>query len=127
GQPSGPVNLALAINGAVATASSVFNSFFPAGAVNNGDRRGLNWGSGGGWNDGTAGTYPDWVQIDFNGLKTISEIDVFTLQDNVQNLDPTEAMTFSQYGIIAFNVQYWDGASWITVPGGSVTGNNKVW
>ncbi|MDX1376801.1 MAG: hypothetical protein R3357_14645, partial [Burkholderiales bacterium] len=24
-------------------------------------------------------------------------------------------------------VQYWDGAAWVTVPGGSVSGNNKVW
>ena len=24
-------------------------------------------------------------------------------------------------------MQYWDGSSWVTVPNGSVTGNNKVW
>ncbi len=24
-------------------------------------------------------------------------------------------------------MQYWDGAAWVTLPGGSVTGNNKVW
>jgi RHS repeat-associated protein len=24
-------------------------------------------------------------------------------------------------------VQYWNGSSWTTIPGGSVTGNNKVW
>ena len=24
-------------------------------------------------------------------------------------------------------MQYWNGASWVTVPGGSVSGNNKVW
>ena len=36
-------------------------------------------------------------------------------------------MTFSLYGITDFDVQYWNGSGWITVPGGSVTGNNLVW
>jgi RHS repeat-associated protein len=31
------------------------------------------------------------------------------------------------YGLLNFNVEYWNGSSWVTVPGGSVTGNNKVW
>src|SRR5207253_8159728 len=70
--------------------------------------------------------YPDWVQVDFSGAKTIGEIDVFTLQDNTQNLEPTDTMTFSQYGITVFDAQYWDGSNWVTVPGGSILGNNKV-
>lgn len=28
---------------------------------------------------------------------------------------------------MAFDVQYWTGAAWATVPGGAVTGNDKVW
>ena len=36
-------------------------------------------------------------------------------------------MTFSQYGITDFDVQYWTGSAWAAVPGGSVRGNNKVW
>ncbi|MDY0747258.1 PKD domain-containing protein [Paucibacter sp. R3-3] len=122
------INVAASANGGVATASSVFDSNYPASAVNNGDRRGLNWGAGGAWADGTAGVYPDWVQIDFNGAQTISEIDVFTLQDNSSSPSvPTLAMTFSNYGITDFSVQYWNGAAWVAVPGGNVTGNNKVW
>ena len=35
---------------------------------------GAGWGSGGGWNDATPGAYPDWLQIDFNGAKTIDEV-----------------------------------------------------
>ena len=77
------VNLALASNGAVATASSVYNSDYgPAGAIN-GDRKGLSWGSGGGWNDATAGNFPDWLEVDFNAINSIQEIDVFTVQDAV--------------------------------------------
>ena len=96
--------------------------------MNNGDRKGLNWGSGGGWNDGTRSAYPDWVEVAFSGVKTIDEIDVFTLQDSYRApAEPTEAMTFARYGITAFDVQYWDSAAWVTVPGGSVSGNNRVW
>ena len=71
---------------------------------------------------------PDWIQVDFAGSKTIDEINVFSLHDNyTAENTPTETQTFSLYGLLAFNVQYWNGSSWVTVPGGSVTGNNKVW
>jgi F5/8 type C domain-containing protein len=123
-------NQALAANGAVASASSTTpNSQFPGynflpGVANDGDRKsGVNF-----WRDDTANTYPDWLQIDFSGTKVISEIDVFTIQDNDQNpSDPTLGMTFIEDGITSFEVQYWTGSAWLTVPGGSVTGNNKVW
>jgi len=35
--------------------------------------------------DNTYGSFPDWVEVDFNGSKTLSEIDVITQQDNPQN------------------------------------------
>jgi hypothetical protein len=45
--------------------------------------------------------------------------------DNWQSpATPTDSMTFSQYGIVDFAVQGWDGAQWVTL--GSVTGNNLV-
>jgi RHS repeat-associated protein len=121
--------VAAASNGATATASSTYNgTTTPASAVINGDHKGVNWGSGGGWQDNNPSTYPDWVQVDFNGNKTISEIDVYTIQDNYSSpSEPTETMTFSNYGITNFAVQYWDGSAWQTVSGGSVSGNNKVW
>src|SRR5205085_247724 len=34
---------------------------------------------------------------------------------------------FSTYGLTNFDVQYWSGSAWVTVPAGSITGNNKVW
>src|SRR4051812_46005345 len=70
-------NIALSSSGGVAIASSTVNPNFPASAVNNGDRKGLNWGAGGGWNDATANTYPDWIEIDFSSPQSINEIDVF--------------------------------------------------
>ena len=66
--------------------------------------------------------------MDFAGTKTIDEIDVFTVQDNYASpTEPTDTQTFTNYGITDFDVQYWTGSAWATVPGGAVTGNNKVW
>ena len=124
--------MALTSKGATATASSYLDlGRLPIASIN-GDRKGLHWGSdpatGSGWHCATNGVYPDWLQVDFNGSKTINEINVITLQDNYGSpVDPTETMTFGTYGITAFDVQYWNGSSWVTVPNGSVTGNNKVW
>jgi len=71
---------------------------------------------------------PDWFSVDFGGSKRIDEIDVFSLHDNYTQVNtPTETQTFSLYGLINFEVQYWNGSAWATIPGGSVTGNNKVW
>jgi hypothetical protein len=43
-------NVALASNGAVATASSAYSAAYPVAAINNNERAGVNWGNGGGWN-----------------------------------------------------------------------------
>src|SRR5688572_24405469 len=121
-------NVAAASNGATASASSTMSGGTPASGAIDGDHKGTNWGSGGGWSDNTSATYPDWLQVDFNGSKTISEIDVFTIQDNYSSpSEPTEAMTFSNYGITDYAVQYWNGLSWQTISGASVSANNKVW
>lgn len=34
---------------------------------------------------------------------------------------------FPTCGITSFEVQYHNGSTWVTVPNGNVTGNNKVW
>jgi hypothetical protein len=53
---------------------------------------------------------------------------VFSVQDNyLSPSDPTAGMTFTQYGLRDFEVQYWNGSSWVTIPGAAVTGNNLVW
>jgi RHS repeat-associated protein len=126
---SAKINVASAAQGATATASSVhpYGSYTAASTIN-GDRKGLNWSAGGGWNDGTPNSFPDWVQVDFNGAKTINEIHLFTCQDNYATpSEPTEAQTFTLYGLTGFEVQYWTGTAWAAIPNGSVTGNNKIW
>ncbi|MET0622149.1 MAG: hypothetical protein ABW250_04120 [Pyrinomonadaceae bacterium] len=78
----------------------------------------------GGWNDATRGLFPDSVEVNFNVVQTINAIDVYTLKNTPNNGsvvgDTTPATT---YGIKNFEVQLWTGASWVTVPGGSVTNN----
>ena len=121
----GQLNVALAANGGVATASSAYSALYPVTAINNGDRAGLKWGSGGGWNDGTSSSYPDWVQINFSGTRTIDHVIVYTVQDNYTNpVDPSSALTFTYYGITDFQVQSWNGSAWVTLA--SVAGNNLV-
>ncbi len=123
-----PINMALKSNGGAASASSTINDKFPVSGVIDGDRKGVNWGNGGGWNDATSGAFPDWVEVAFSATKTINEINVFTIQDNYgAPVVPTETMTFSKFGIKDFTVQYWNGSSWVTIQNGTVTGNNLVW
>ena len=109
-------NVAAAANGGVATASSTASANFPAASATDGDRRGNNWGVGGGWNDATPGAFPDWLEVQFSGPKSISEVDIFTLQDNFQTAgEPSTGATFTLYGITDFEAQYWDGASWVSL------------
>jgi hypothetical protein len=122
---SASTNVALASSGAVASASSTYSGNYPVSAIINNVRTGTNWGVSGGWNDNTGNVYPDWVQINFSGSKTIDHVVVYTVQDNYANpVEPTDTMTFSLYGITAFTVQGWNGSSWVTL--GSVRGNNLV-
>jgi hypothetical protein len=122
-----PTNIARSTNGSTAVASSTVNANFPASGVIDGEHNGNNWGSGGGWNDGTRSVFPDNVQVNFNTNQTINEIDVYTLKDRFNDGSVvTDATTFTNYGNKSFNVQYWTGSAWADVPGGAVTGNNLV-
>jgi RHS repeat-associated protein len=116
------VNVAAAGNGAVASASSQLSTLVASNAIN-GDHVGTaSW-----WTDATDNGWPDSIQVDFAGLKTISEIDVYGLQQNPSSpVEPTQTMT-SSYALTNFEVRYWTGSTWATVPGGTVSGNNKVW
>ena len=121
-----PINVALQANGGTASASSTLT--YPGislPSLNDGDRKGTIH-----WMDSTQSAYPDWAQVNFSGgPQNINEINVFTLQDTYPILvGTTLGMTFTKYGITSFVVQYRDAFSnWVTVPGGTIVGNNKVW
>jgi len=124
-------NVALASNGATVFSSSFLSDSYPDFAVIDGDRKSSSWGKGGGWSDATAGVFPDWIQVNFNQLQTIGEVDLYTLGDDLFSLSEPSSLSqiFTQNGITDFEVQYRDPdtGEWITIPDGSVTGNDKVW
>jgi hypothetical protein len=120
------VNVAAAETGATASASSTYanNNFGPSGAID-GDRTGRDWGNGGGWNDNTRDVYPDWLEVNFNGAQTINEIRVYTLQEDWRNaVEPTAATTANAFGLLDFDVQYWNGTGWITLQ--AINGNDRA-
>lgn len=120
------VNVAASANGGSAVASSTADDY-TVDAVIDGDRKGINLTSGGAWRDDTPGVFPDSIQVDFSAMKVIDEIVVVTQQDAWWNpVEPTDAMLFFNNGITSFEVQFWNGTAWQTVPLGVVTGNNRV-
>jgi hypothetical protein len=131
-----PTSYALSTLGAIATGSTTFfNGGYPASSAIDGDRTGNTWGLGtGGWNDGTFGVWPDSLAIDLNGSRTISEIRVYTLQNNWTTAgEPNTSTTATGEGILDFEVQYWNGSAFVTIPscngsagGCNVTGNDKA-
>ena len=103
------------------------NGGYPASSVTDGEHKGLNWGNNGGWNDNTRDAYPDTLEVAFSAIKTINEIRVYTVQNDFRNpVEPTTATMADLYGIQDFDLQYWNDTEWVTVPGGSVTGNDKA-
>ena len=122
-------NYAAAVNGGIASASSQYSSSYPIADINDGDRLGNSWdsgGTGGGWND--ASGPPSWAQVTFGAAKSISEVDVYTLSDNYQTVSSINASTPADvYGIQNFNVQYNNGSGWTDVPGSPITNNNLAW
>jgi hypothetical protein len=121
-----PTNVALATAGSTAVASSQYSANFPASGAIDGEHNGNNWGAAGagGWNDQTRGVFPDDIQVNFSGSQTINAIDVYTLKNSPNNGSVVNDTTLAtSYGITNFNVQYWDGGAWVTVPGGAVLGN----
>jgi len=109
--------------------ASSTSSAFSAAATIDGEHRGLNWLSGGGWQGGGP-TNDDWLQVYFYGYRMIDEIDVFMIQDDYASpIEPTLSSPFTKYGLTDFRVQYWNKfGSWSDVPPGNpVVGNTNVW
>ena len=110
----------------MATASSTYpNPGYAAAAAIDGDRTGVNWGAGGGWNDATRSVFPDWLEVNFGGQKSVSIVRVVTLQNDYGSaLDPTATTAATVYGLRDFDVEFWDGSGWRLVPGGQVRSND---
>src|SRR5438132_626824 len=107
---TGSINVALAGNGGVASASSTNGAgYAPSAAIDN-VRSGANWGNGGGWNDATPNSFPDWLQVNFSASQNINRVVVYSVQDNYQNpVEPTDTMTFSLNCLVVFTVKCYNG------------------
>jgi serine protease AprX len=123
------VNYALTVLGSVPSASSTYTTRnYSMDSAFDGERAGGAWEQGGGWNDATRDQWPDNLDITFGGgAKLISEIRVYTVQNNFHNpVVPDENTDASLYGIQDFEVQAFNGVLWVTVPGGTIIGNTKA-
>lgn len=132
-------NVAASANGGKAAGSTEYRPRLPALAAIDGERAGVNWGTGGavgaGWNDSTEYDFPDWLQVDFNGPKTLGRIEVYTLHNGQEGrpgvtapklMGISERSETTNSGITDFEVQYWTGTEWKAISGGTVQGNKKV-
>ncbi len=122
----GGVNVALAGSGATATASSTYTTDYAARAAIDGRRSGAIRGQLGTWED-ASGALPDWFQVTFAAPSTINRVNVFSMQEAWSApVEPTSTLT-SGLAAEDFQVQYWNGAAWVVVPGSQVVGNRLVW
>jgi hypothetical protein len=121
-----PVNWALAANGATISATSQYDAAHAATYCNNGARVGQNSNTEY-WNS-ASDTDARTLEVDFAVTHEIELINVFTCQtDPTHWVEPTLALTFTQYGATAYVLEYWTGSAWATWPGGNVAGNANVW
>lgn len=129
GSPATDINVALSSRGSVARASSSLTNYPPSTAIN-GDRKGSTSGGAavGLWAHAQPlpQSAPQWLQVEFPAAKNVSRVIVFTTQDDYSHtIEPTDVMTFTQYGVVDFAAQWWDGAAWQAF-GAPVVGNNLV-
>lgn len=121
-------NVALEEEGSKATASSILDHDFETENLIDGFPASDGWHTGNsGWNDATPNVFPDWIEVNFGRLRSIHWINVFTVPDDYkERSEPDLKLTFTQYGITDFDVQYWTGRAWRTVPNGAIRGNRNV-
>jgi type II secretory pathway pseudopilin PulG len=112
-----PQNVALAANGAVAAASSTGfgdTEFSLAGKLIDDTRSGVDSY----WTDDTTDEFPDVVQINFFGNKTIDRIVVYSVQEELNHfggIDPTDTDNCYVYVLADFTVEGWNGNNWVTL------------
>ena len=111
------------VNGATAVASSAAGGYPASYAllglqVPNASQSIYGWSSTG---------LPANIDVTFAASKAITEIVVIALRDDLTiAANPTVFETGTSRILTAFTVQYWTGAAWAVISGGTVTGNNKI-
>ena len=124
------INVARASNGGVATALVHLRTpNYPASGAINGDRKGLHWGAGGGWNDGTQNASPG---LDRGGLRgpqadRRSERLLDAGQLHGAGRSDADDDVHATGACAASKCSTGTASAWVAVPGGVVTNNNLVW
>ena len=117
-------NVALAANGAVAAASSTGfgdTEFSSADKLIDDTRSGVDSY----WTDDTTDEFPDVVQINFSGNKTIDRVVVYSVQEELNHfggIDPSDTDTCYVYVLVDFTVEGWNGNNWVNLA--TVTDND---
>ena len=109
-------------NGATASSSGDFAGYPAANAISGN----LDPSNGTYWTSSlTTGTRN--LEVIFAAAKNINEIVLLTIRDvyGTPGMD-TVFDTFTAYGAQDFIIYYWNGSAYVAIPGGTVTGNNKV-
>lgn len=110
-------NVALGSAGSTVVASSVYGAEYSPESVIDGSTSPVLWGANGGWNDGTAGEFPDTLEIDFGTSRTIDRIGLATLDSSL--------FPAASYGVSDFSAEYLDSStnSWVNLF--SASGNTR--
>lgn len=106
GENSG-TNVALARNGATASAYSVYHASYAASYANDGIRH----------------AESIWMQATFSSAETINTVNLIGLGNDAEPTLASICISCNR----DFDVEYWDGTGWATVPGGKIRDNDKVW
>ncbi|GAA4674016.1 hypothetical protein Prum_031570 [Phytohabitans rumicis] len=92
---------------ATVVASSEHLPVYPACGATDGDRDSAHWATTTGWNDGTRGLFPDWLQVSFATEETVGRVDLYTLNST--------RYPAARYGLRDWDVQVDSGGQWVTV------------
>jgi hypothetical protein len=116
------INAAFPSGEAVFSVSTMYRLRGGPRAVINGDIRSIRWREAP--PDGSIG----WLDVSFTEEKKVSEVHVFSTEEESAALaEVIEALPFTEHGLQDFDVRYWTDEGWKLVPGGAVTGNERVW
>ncbi len=106
----GEQNWALASNGSVASASSIYSKVYGPAGVINGNRQDEGWGQGNGWASNPDLPMPQWLEVNFNESRNISRFIISTVEQN-------GFRGSLKWAVRNYEIQYWSETQnqWVTV------------
>ncbi|MBO0947011.1 hypothetical protein [Fibrella forsythiae] len=84
---------------------------------------GYTWGITGGWNDGTQGVFPDWIELTWPVSMAISNVTITSVASGADGSSSLGTSGESLYCLRDFSIMGWVNGGWQTVV--NVAGNTK--